>query len=139
MILFVDDDSTLDALLAELGAAGRCDVVRGGRTKERAIARFAEALRFPGWFGHNLDALYELLDDHAHAATSGGRHWTLVWSPSRRLIAEHPRDYARMVGVLADVAAAAPDVPPDRGAGSRTVLVRGPDPTSPPPRPTEPA
>ncbi|MFI6100163.1 barstar family protein [Lentzea sp. NPDC051213] len=31
--------------------------------KKAAIAAIAEALSFPEWFGHNLDALYDSLTD----------------------------------------------------------------------------
>ena len=56
------DEIDLDDLMVDLKASGPCDIVAGGRTKERAIERFAETLRFPDWFGRNLDALYDLLD-----------------------------------------------------------------------------
>ena len=125
MIRFVDgDDVTLDELIGELGSEGTCDVVVGGRTKQRALHRFAQSLNFPSCSGHNLDAIYELLDERAHAVTATGRDWTLVWAPSRHLIAEHPQDYARLVAVLADVAD-----PPRRSThgarGSRVVIVHG--------------
>lgn len=132
MIRFVDADGRLDDLVVELESAGPCDIVAGGRTKERALERFAEILRFPDWFGHNLDALYELLDEHAYAATASGRDWTLLWVPSARLVGEHPRDYARLVRVLADVADVAQATThgpsADRERGARRVVVHGPDP-----------
>lgn len=31
--------------------------------KKEAIAAIAQALSFPNWFGHNLDALYDSLTD----------------------------------------------------------------------------
>ncbi len=129
MISFVDaDDLSLDDLLVDVDSAGPCDIVLGGRTKERALERFAETLRFPDWFGRNLDALYELLDEHAYAATAAGQDWTLLWAPSPRLVAEHPRDYGRVVAVLADVADARPGSRDDE-RGARLVVVRGPDPS----------
>lgn len=126
MITFVDRRTTdLDDLIVDLEAIGPVDIVSGGRTKARALQRFALTLELPEWFGHNLDALYELLDERAHQATGGGQDWTLLWSPGRRLIRDHPRDYAGIVSVLRDVA------DPERaeqGHGGRVVVVHGPDP-----------
>jgi hypothetical protein len=126
----------LDDLHAEAERAGACDLVIGGRTKGRAVERFAATLHFPEWAGRNLDALDELLDEHAHRATDAGRDWTLIWVPSPRLVAEHPRDYARLVAVLADVASRRPG-PTGTRRGVRRVLVHGPAPT--PPSSMEPA
>lgn len=152
MIRFADaDDVTLDELIVEVRSRGACDIVAGGRTKERALRRFAETLRFPSWFGHNLDALYELLDEHAHAVTASGRDWTLIWSPSRHLVTDHPSDYARVLGVLSDVADASTGSV-EGVHGSRLVVVHGaglavpagepqdprPDPHSPEPQPERP-
>lgn len=126
-IRFVDRDAgDLDELIARLEAPGPCDIVAGGRSKAAAIERFAETLRFPDWSGHNLDALYELLDEHAYKATSSGRAWTLLWLPRRRLIRRRPDDYRGIVSVLRDVARAGP---PDPARGARLIVVRGPDPT----------
>lgn len=124
MITFVDRTSDVEDLMVDLEAAGPVDTVRGGRTKSRALERFAEALSLPEWFGRNLDALYELLDEHAYQVTRSGGDWTLLWSPGRRLIAEHPREYAAIVAVLRDVA------DPERvepGHGDRVVVVHGPE------------
>lgn len=124
---FVDRDAIdLDELIAQLDSGSPCDIVAGGATKEGAIERFAETLRFPDWFGHNLDALHELLDEHAHEMTGSGRRWTLLWLPRRRLIRRHPDAYRGIVSVLRDVAHADP-ADPTRGA--RHVVVRGPHPT----------
>lgn len=38
-------------------------VARPARDKKGQIAAIAEALSFPDWFGHNLDALYDSLTD----------------------------------------------------------------------------
>ena len=35
----------------------------GLETKQQLHAALAEALRFPNWYGHNLDALYDCLRD----------------------------------------------------------------------------
>lgn len=46
----------------ELGFAV-ADVDVGDAGKTEVLARFAEALRFPAWFGHNWDALLDCLAD----------------------------------------------------------------------------
>lgn len=156
MIRFADRGIPLEALISDLEVDRPCDIVAGGRTKARALERFAETLRFPDWFGRNLDALYELLEEYAYAATGAGQDWTLLWVPSARLVGESPGDYAKIVRVLSDVASvddrsaatgsagphpAAPPAEPVRGA--RLIVVQGPDPATglrdldPSPRPTE--
>jgi hypothetical protein len=137
MIRFADPTVVaLHDLRAEAERAGACDLVIGGRTKGGALERFAATLDFPEWAGRNLDALDELLDEHAHRATATGRDWTLLWAPSPRLVADHPRDYARLVAVLSDVASRRPG-PTGTRPGVRRVLVHGPAPT--PPSSMEPA
>lgn len=127
MITFIDRDQTdLDDLISDLESNGPCDIVAGGRTKERALERFAETLRFPDWFGHNLDALFDLLEEHAFAATAAGADWTLLWIPGRRLLRDEPRAYRGIVSVLRDVTDLR-TVDPERGA--RVVVVYGPDPS----------
>lgn len=127
MITFVDrDEVDLDDLISALESAGPCDIVVGGRTTERALERFAETLRFPDWFGHNLDALFDLLEEHAFAATAGGEDWTLLWVPGRRLLRDAPGSYRGIVSVLRDVTDLR-SFQPERGA--RVVVVYGPDPS----------
>jgi len=103
-------------------AAALVAVVRGGWHKADAIAQFGEVLGFPNWFGHNLDALADLLPDDAQrrARVEG---WWLVWVPSHHLVTTHPADYAGIVDILA-LSAAQP--------GTRVTVV-GPRPTSRPP------
>lgn len=125
MITFVSRDEDLDDLISDLETDGPCDIVAGGRTKVRALERFAETLRFPDWFGHNLDALYELLDEHAYAVTGSGADWNLLWIPGRRLISQQGHDYAGIVAVLRDVAGPQSE---GEGRGTRSVVVYGPDP-----------
>lgn len=123
---FVSRDEDLDALIIDLESGATCDIVGGGRTKERAIERFAETLRFPDWFGRNLDALYELLDEHAYLATADGQAWTLLWIPGRKLLRDEPHSYRGIVSVLRDVATVRTFEP---GRGGRSVVVYGPDPS----------
>lgn len=126
-----NEEHDLEQLVAHLESRGPCDIVAGGRTKERAMERFAEVLRFPDWFGHNLDALFELLDEHAFEATAEGQEWQLLWIPGRKLIRKRPRDYRGLVSVLRDVAEAADSGPSILdGRGARTVIIHGPDPST---------
>ncbi|GAA1282315.1 barstar family protein [Saccharothrix xinjiangensis] len=48
----------------------------GARDRRDAIAAIAEAMGFPDWFGHNLDALYDSLTDLSWLPE--GEH-VLVW------------------------------------------------------------
>ncbi|MFC6090625.1 barstar family protein [Saccharothrix lopnurensis] len=48
----------------------------GARDRRDAVAAIAEALDFPDWFGHNLDALYDSLTDLSWLPA--GEH-VLVW------------------------------------------------------------
>ena len=70
---FVADSDT--AAMAEAGAALGYTVVRidlAGCTDEACLyARFADALRFPDWFGHNRDALADSLGDLAWLPADG--------------------------------------------------------------------
>ncbi|MFT7837457.1 barstar family protein [Saccharothrix sp. BKS2] len=48
----------------------------GARTRAEVLAAVADALDFPDWFGHNLDALYDCLTDLSWLPP--GEH-VLVW------------------------------------------------------------
>lgn len=56
---------------AEVGEVARelgfavADVEVGDAGKPEVLARFADALQFPAWFGHNWDALLDCLADLA--------------------------------------------------------------------------
>jgi len=86
---FVADCDT--AAMAEAGAALGYAVVRidlTGCTDEACLfARFADALRFPDWFGHNRDALADSLGD-------------LSWLPAAGylLLIEHAGDWRAAAG-----------------------------------------
>ncbi len=67
-------------------------VRRGARTKQAALAAIADALSFPDWFGHNLDALYDCLTD-------------LSWLPEGEHVLEWEGGNADVEAVLADAAA----------------------------------
>jgi len=51
-----------DAAASAGGSVWRIDL-HGARSKAELLARIATALRFPGWFGHNWDALSDSLSD----------------------------------------------------------------------------
>ncbi len=107
MIEFADEVPA-EAAAAAAGERGpsaraRVAVVRGGWHKADAIGQFGEALGFPNWFGHNLDALADLLPDDVHRRVEG-ESWWLVWVPSRHLVDTHPADYAGIVEILAESA-----------------------------------
>lgn len=52
------------------------------------------ALRFPDWYGHNLDALVDCLRDLDEPTA-------LLWSSWHELAIEHPADWAEVMDVLA--------------------------------------
>lgn len=73
------DSEGVDGLLERARtSADRVHVVDGGTTRAEVLARFAEVLDFPEWFGGNLDALMDCLRDVADGQEDP---WTLVWAP----------------------------------------------------------
>jgi hypothetical protein len=62
---FVDvrDRETLDAAAHALGYAVAPIDCAGCSNRDEILARFAQALRFPSWFGGNWDALADCLGD----------------------------------------------------------------------------
>lgn len=94
MIRFLGPEVDLDGLVADAVEEGReVRVVHAGPTKELTLEAFAEALDFPGWFGHNLDALSDCLEYLARTATG---EWEIVVDD----IAELGRaDWVAMAGI----------------------------------------
>ena len=72
------------------------DAVRSKRGMMTALARL---LRFPDWFGHNLDALYDCLTDLSWLPA--GEH-VLVWKHPEVLAAADPAGYRSIREVLTD-------------------------------------
>lgn len=74
-----------------------------GRACQTRTAFFAEAarvLRFPGYFGHNWDALTDSLRDVTRA-----RNVTLIVAHAEELLsAEPPEQFATLLAVLGDAA-----------------------------------
>lgn len=67
--------------------------------KISALDAIAEALSFPGWFGRNLDALYDCLTDLSWLPS--GEH-VLIWVSSDVLAAADPKAYLAIRSVLSD-------------------------------------
>ena len=81
-------------------------LVTGGVDKHSALVAFAEGLALPDWFGHNLDALADVLRELG----SPGRAVTLVWDGVAHLRRTDPTGYAALRAVLEDVDAERPDL-----------------------------
>ena len=60
-----EDAAALDAAAERAGLARWTVDLAGIRTKEGLLARFAERLGFPEWFGGNWDALNDVLAEQA--------------------------------------------------------------------------
>ena len=95
----------------------RLDVARidlgGAADKDALLARLAEALGFPDWFGGNWDALEDCLADLSWRAGEG----------HMLLLERHGELHLDDLGVLIDVLAAAADYWRGRGRPFFAVLV----------------
>ncbi|MFN8096915.1 MAG: barstar family protein [Dermatophilaceae bacterium] len=101
-------DAQITAVIRQEAAAGRSvHVVPAGDDKAETLQLFAEVLRFPAYFGHNLDALADSLGDYAARQRDS---WTLVWDGTRFLRAADPATFDAIVAVLDDVAADHPQM-----------------------------
>lgn len=72
-------------------------------SKAEALDAIGAALGFPGWYGRNLDALYDCLTDLSWQP--GGEH-VLVWAGHQRLADADPAGYHAILAVLDDAATA---------------------------------
>ncbi|MGW5052287.1 barstar family protein [Actinokineospora sp. NPDC004072] len=72
------------------------------RSKLDFYEAVAAALRFPDWFGHNLDALYDCLTDLSWLPE--GDH-VLVWTRPDVLAAADPAGFRAIQSVLSDAVA----------------------------------
>lgn len=107
MIAFLRPDTDLDSVVREAISAGRTVyVVDAGPDVRDSIAQFAEVLRFPEWFGQNLDALSDSLRDF-HGPPGGV---TLIWDRIRPLRRAHPTGYESLLAVLDDASEERPDL-----------------------------
>ncbi len=66
-----DDAAALDAAAERAGLARWRVDLAGVRTKGELLARLAERLRFPEWFGDNWDALNDVLAEQAWEQPNG--------------------------------------------------------------------
>jgi RNAse (barnase) inhibitor barstar len=64
------------------------------RTKAAMLDALASAMRFPDYFGHNLDALNDVVND-----LPAGEH-TLVWQSPQTLAKADPANYEQFVDIL---------------------------------------
>ncbi len=93
-------DTGIGALVHRLREDGTVvRVVPAGSDKDESLERFGQALRFPDWYGHNYDALFDCLLSWAHDA-SGPVH--VVWDGTAPLRAEHPDVFDVVVRLLGD-------------------------------------
>ncbi|MGK2350450.1 barstar family protein [Cutibacterium sp. V947] len=65
----------------------------GGADLDAVLTGLGNALSFPSWFGHNLDALHDCLAD---VEGDTAVLWT-GWQPFQR---ENPQDWGRLVDVI---------------------------------------
>lgn len=70
---------------------GGCD------DKAGLLARIADALRFPDWFGHNWDALADCLGDLSWLPAPG---WRVEFAAAGTLRRAAPETYATLVAIL---------------------------------------
>lgn len=89
------DDATLwaeavdrdDVRLVAVGPAG---------SKAALLTAIAESLRFPEWFGHNFDALVDLLGDEDYVPS----HTVMLWRGWAALAEADPDAFAVFLDVL---------------------------------------
>lgn len=83
-----------------LGRAGwTAALVSDGATKAAFLGTVADVLHFPAYFGHNLDALWDCLNELP-------RPTALVWEGWQHMAVETPDDWAGVVDVLSERARA---------------------------------
>jgi len=83
-------------------ACARIDVA-GCRDKAELLARVAEALEFPAWFGGNWDALFDCLTDLSWRPAAG---YLFVFEHAAGLREAAPDVFATTVAILGDAATA---------------------------------
>ena len=125
----LDEHYDAQEILAEVAAAGwRGFHLDGRRVTDKAsfLAEIARAMDFPDYFGHNWDALDELLRDLSWAPAKGylllydhviqfARHRPKEWQMARQILEDamaHWRgEGVPFVVILRGAERAAPDVP----------------------------
>lgn len=76
--------------------------LRAPASKQQAIEGIANAMRFPSWFGGNLDALFDCLIDLSWLGE--GTH-VLVWTGTRTLADADPAAYEAIRTTVEDALA----------------------------------
>lgn len=94
----------VDDLLAGAAAAG-CLTVRvdlaAARSKDDLLAAIGKALRFPDWFGHNLDALTDCLADMGWLPAEG---YVVILEHCDGIHARAENDFLAVMQAFQDVA-----------------------------------
>lgn len=100
---FVDvrDREGLEDAARELGFAVAAIDFAGCDDKGEVLERFAAALRFPDWFGHNWDALADCLGDLSWWPADG---YLLLLDHAGAWRDAEPDDFATLLGILNDAA-----------------------------------
>ena len=87
--------ATIERAAANAGWAMSVVHASGPVDKGSVLAAFQDALGFPGWFGHNLDALADSLGD------VDARPGTLVvWRDASKLSETDPATYRAVLAIL---------------------------------------
>ncbi len=87
------------------GSGTRVDLrvdLAGCTDKATLLTRFASALQFPDWFGHNWDALSDCLTD---LSWRPARHYRIELSQPQALRTAAPEALATALEILAEAAA----------------------------------
>lgn len=93
---------------------------RAAVDKDGTLSAFAEALSFPDYFGHNLDALYDCLTDLSWLPP--GEH-VLIWPGSEALRKAEPKTYLAIRSVLSDAQRTLGPNGPSAGSWRLTVVL----------------
>lgn len=72
----------------------------GEKSLTSILAKLGEALRFPDWYGNNLDALHDCLTDPDWQGPGHSKGTIVVLAGLEPLRAKHPSDFANLVAVL---------------------------------------
>ncbi len=91
------------ALAEAQGRGALAHLVGSVTSTADALDAIGAALRFPAWYGRNLDALYDCLVDLSWQPD--GEH-VLVWAGHRQLEVADPEGYRAVLAVLDDAVAA---------------------------------
>lgn len=92
----------LPGLIADAAQEGRqVHLVDAAGSREATLAAFARVLDLPSWFGHNLDALEECLEDLLEASPFP---WELILDHALDLCSSDPDAYDGIHLLLRDLA-----------------------------------